>query len=50
MDLQIFSVHSTREMFVLSIHHCEQDPLEGLDCCKPRYGRLGCVEERDRCI
>jgi hypothetical protein len=49
MDLQIFSIQRNAgnvRLFVLPIHHCEADPLEGLHCCKPRYGRLGCVEER----
>jgi hypothetical protein len=34
MDLQIFSMHRDAgdvRLFVLAIHHCEQDPLEGLD-------------------
>jgi hypothetical protein len=35
-------------VFVPSIHHCEEErPTRriGLDCCKPRYRLLGCVEE-----
>jgi hypothetical protein len=25
--------NARQEMFVLAIHHCEQDPLAGSDCC-----------------
>jgi hypothetical protein len=25
--------NARQEMFVLAIHHCEQDPLAGPDCC-----------------